>query len=201
MPREPVVYPSAMGRPSLADVRRPQLLDAYAECLVRYGVDDTTLERVAEQAGVTRGLVRHYLGNREDVLRALGERVRDRYLAWLEETVARSASEDRLEAMLDRLLVEQPVELYAVIDALFAEAPKDPQIADVLRDIYTAFDKALQAELAAALPSAPPAARRQVALALLSFGFADTDFDAIGFGRRRRADYRAVAARLIDSLR
>ena len=67
-----------MGRPKLDDVRRPQILDAFAACVARYGIDGSTLDRVAEEAGVTRALVRHYLGNRDEVVVALAEHVTDR---------------------------------------------------------------------------------------------------------------------------
>lgn len=54
-------------------MRRPQILDAFAACVARYGIDGSTLDRVAEEAGVTRALVRHYLGNRDEVVVALAE--------------------------------------------------------------------------------------------------------------------------------
>jgi AcrR family transcriptional regulator len=187
-----------MGRPSLAHIRRPQLLDAYAECLVRYGVEGTTLERVAEVAGVTRGLVRHYLGNRDEVIRALGERVRDRYLEWLGSS---KGSVTTIDTLADRLMLEQPPELYAVIDALFVEAPRDPHIAATLRQIYQAFERHLSAELAEALPGATPAERRRIGLAMMSFAFVDTDFGAIGFAPERRGDFRAIVSALADGHR
>jgi AcrR family transcriptional regulator len=190
-----------MGRPSLADVRRPQLLEAYASCLARYGVEGTTLDRVAKEAGVTRGLVRHYLGNRDEVLRALGDWVRDGYLDWFEEVAERRADHDPIGALLDLTMLAQPQELVVVIDALLREAPQDPYIASVLHDVYQAFFRWVDGRLHAALPDTDPTGRRQVALALLSFGFADTDFDTIGFRPNRRREYHAVASRLIDSLR
>lgn len=190
-----------MGRPSLADVRKPQLLDAYAACLARYGVEGTTLDRVAEEAGVTRGLVRHYLGNREEVLRALGEHVREGYAAWLEQLVDASADGSRLDAVVDGILSEQPRELYSVIDALFDEAPGDPHIAAVLREVYTGFEHAMDVELAVALPGSRSRARNQVAYAIVCLAFAETDFDQIGFRPDRRKTARAVAHALVETLR
>jgi AcrR family transcriptional regulator len=190
-----------MARPSLAEQRRPQLLDAYASCLVRYGVEGTTLDRVAEEAGVTRGLVRHYLGNRDEIERALGEHVREGYAVWLEELVGMSDREDRLDAAIDGILSEQPRKLYSVIDALFREAPLDPQIAGVLREIYTGFEHAMDVELAAALPASDAKARRRVAYAIVCMAFAETDFDQIGFRPDRREAARGAARTLVDSLR
>ena len=167
-------------------------MDAYAACLVRYGVAGTTLDRVAEEAGVTRGLVRHYLGNREEVLRALGEHVREGYAAWLEELVEASQSGERLDAVIEGILSEQPRELYAVIDALFDEAPRDPRIAAVLREIYTGFEHAMEVELAVALDGLQCQSAATGRLRHRLHGFAETDFDQIGF-RHRRETARAVA--------
>jgi AcrR family transcriptional regulator len=190
-----------MGRPSLAAERRPQLLQAYAECLVRYGVEGTTLDRVAKQAGVTRGLVRHYLGNREQVIRALGGWAREGYLAWLTEISSRHAEDDAKAVLLEMWVHEHPAQLVAVLDALFAEAGKDAAIAEVLRSVYEAFFHWTVERLTRGFPDADPAARRQVALALMSFGWADTGFQVIGFRPTRGREYRAVAERLLDSLR
>jgi AcrR family transcriptional regulator len=190
-----------MGRPSLAAQRRPQLLQAYAECLVRYGVVGTTLDRVAKQAGVTRGLVRHYLGNREEVIRALGDWARDGFLEWFDEISNRHPQDDAEGALLEMWVVEQPPQLVAVLDALFAEAGRDPYIAEVLRSVYEAFFRWTVGRLTLGFPGAAPAARRQVALALMSLGWADTGFEVIGFRPTRGREYRAIAERLLDSLR
>ena len=190
-----------MGRPSLAEVRRPQLLDAYAACLVRYGVQGTTLDRVAKEAGVTRGLVRHYLGNRDEVLRALGDWAREGYFVFFEQSSRRHPDADPIDVLLDLTTSEQPRQFYAVLDALFAEAGRDAYIASVLRDVYRQFFGWMVGMLTEALPDSDPAARRQVALALMSFGWAETGFDVIGFRPTRRRDYRALAGRLVDSIR
>jgi len=191
-----------MGRPSLADVRRPQILQAYQTCLVRFGIEGATLDRVAEEAGVTRGLVRHYLGNRDDVLRALGEHVRDRYSAWLQDLVAAHASPERLDALLDALITdEMPPDLYQVVSELFWVATRDAEIAAMLHDVYTEFERTLDAELAAALPEADIRARRQVAFAILCLAFSAPDFQTMGFPRDRRRAARDAASRLVDSLR
>ena len=51
-----------MGRKSLANERREQILDAFAIYLRQHGFEGCTLERVAEIAGVQRSIIRHYIG-------------------------------------------------------------------------------------------------------------------------------------------
>ena len=58
--------------------RRAQLLTAAATAFVRGGFDGTSMEDVAEQAGVTRLIVYRIFATKEDLYRAVLESVTDR---------------------------------------------------------------------------------------------------------------------------
>lgn len=60
-----------MGRKSLEKIRTQQLLDAFIACIPENGVDGTSLEKIAQKAGVTRSIIRHYIGNREQLIAEL----------------------------------------------------------------------------------------------------------------------------------
>lgn len=60
-----------MGRKSLEEIRTQQLLEAFIACIPENGVDGTSLEKIAEKAGVTRSIIRHYIGNREMLMAEL----------------------------------------------------------------------------------------------------------------------------------
>lgn len=64
-----------MGRPSVQKQRKAEVLDAFLTLVARYGVEGATLERIAEESGLKRPLIRHHLGNRADMVRALAEHV------------------------------------------------------------------------------------------------------------------------------
>ncbi|HKT57494.1 MAG TPA: TetR/AcrR family transcriptional regulator [Microbacterium sp.] len=57
-----------MGRPSVAPQRRRQIVDATIQCMASHGVSGTTLERIADTAGMARGHIRHFAGNRDELL-------------------------------------------------------------------------------------------------------------------------------------
>ena len=99
-----------MARPEIKDERRDQILDAFEICVSRYGVAGATLAKTAEIAGLARPLVRHNVGNREDLLDALIERVLKR-------------SRDSMEAIRSGLPAEKPS--HTLIEWLF-----DPQYAN-----------------------------------------------------------------------
>jgi AcrR family transcriptional regulator len=73
--------PSERGRRTQADRRartRSALLEAAARGLSRYGYANLGLERVASEAGYTRGALYHLFANKEDLALAVA--------AWVEET-------------------------------------------------------------------------------------------------------------------
>jgi AcrR family transcriptional regulator len=189
-----------MPRPSLADVRRPQLLDAYARCLVKFGLEGSTLDRIAEEAGVTRALVRHYLGNREDVDRALVAHVRDRYLEWFTGLGADKPPRERLEVVLDAIFDEAPDQPTQVVDALLGASAEDPVLQGRLREMYLGFEHLLEVEIASAHPAADPAARRRVAYGILCLAGTNGSLAALGFPKDRSTAARACADRLLSDL-
>ena len=63
-----------MPRPSLKKERQQQIIDACERCIIRYGIAGVTLEQIAEEAGIARALIRHNLGNRDDVIKAVTQR-------------------------------------------------------------------------------------------------------------------------------
>ena len=63
------------GQTSLAESRRAQILDAYEECVLQFGMEARSLEAIADQAGIKRSVVRHDMGNRAELRRAFVERI------------------------------------------------------------------------------------------------------------------------------
>jgi AcrR family transcriptional regulator len=65
--------PARMSRPA----RREHLLDVAATTVVTLGLDAVTMERIAAQAGVSKGLGYAYFANRDELLVALFDRELD----------------------------------------------------------------------------------------------------------------------------
>jgi AcrR family transcriptional regulator len=71
--------------------RREQILEAANALFAERGYDDVSIEDIASSAGVTRGLVHHYFGGRNDVYIALLERLGAQREQELSPPVGRSA--------------------------------------------------------------------------------------------------------------
>jgi len=124
-----------VGRPSVAAERRQQVLSAFERCVARAGFAGTSLEDVAAEAGLARGHVRHYLGNRHDQVVALGEWVNAADQEDFAEVREASDGQARVDAVLRYLFdpsFYQPCDDLAVYLALFEEARRD----DVLRKMF-----------------------------------------------------------------
>jgi AcrR family transcriptional regulator len=191
-----------MSRPSLAETRRPELLDAYARALLKHGPEGATLDRIGEEAGVTRALVRHYLGNRREVDRALVVHLRDRYVDWMLGLGAGLPPVERLAAILTAIFEEEAAESPArLVDALLGASGEDPVLLGRLREMYLEFEHLLDAELAAAYPDAEPPARRRVAYGILCLAGMNRSLVELGFPADRSTVALACAKQLIDTLR
>jgi AcrR family transcriptional regulator len=122
------------------------------------GFAGTSLENVAEEAGLARGHVRHYLGNRHDQVMALAEWVSTGDRAEFARVAEAPDDRSRVDAVM-RYLFEpsfyEPGEDMAVFLALFEEALRD----DALRTLFLDSYNEILATMASALVGASRADR------------------------------------------
>ena len=60
-------------------------MDAYEHCVAHYGLEGATLERIAKQADLARPLIRHNVGNRQELIRGLMQRFEQRCAEFVEQ--------------------------------------------------------------------------------------------------------------------
>lgn len=78
------------------DRRREQLLDLGVQLLATRSLDELSIEILAEEAGISRGLLYHYFGNKHDFHEAVVRRAADDLIA----TTAPPAEGEPLERLL-----------------------------------------------------------------------------------------------------
>ena len=145
-----------MGRPDLTETRRAEILDAFEKCVARHGLTGSSLERVAEEAGMRRSILRHYIGNRDALVRALAERVVGKYKAELDVAFA-AISTNSTNHLIDFFFPSQPAsstESVLVIEALIAESDSSPEIAAIMREYVDALVSHTTRYLEATFPNA-----------------------------------------------
>ncbi|MFK7915339.1 MAG: TetR/AcrR family transcriptional regulator [Pseudomonadales bacterium] len=126
-----------MPRPSMAVERREQILQAFEACALRKGLEATTLADVAEQAGLPRPLVRHFMGNRDALVTGLIERMMQRASIAIEQALdaaGESRDEEALRIVLSKAFVD-PISNRLMIQ-LWQQSWRDKKLQTQLEDVY-----------------------------------------------------------------
>ncbi len=135
-----------MARPSIKEERRDQILSAFEACVVRFGLEGATLERIAEEADLARALIRHNVGNRDDLLNGLVERFLARSRAATDAMISGLPNRRQTIALIERLFDTDDFDedLMLLAEALIAEAANDKQLAAKMRRWTAGFVAAIE---------------------------------------------------------
>ncbi|MEU8243023.1 TetR family transcriptional regulator [Actinoplanes missouriensis] len=158
-----------MGRPSMAAERTEQIMQATGRCLRKNGLAGTTLERVAEESGLSRSHVRHYVGNRDDLLRGFAGWLYTGYQAEFIDRIAAAPDREKLAIMMDYLFSSGFLPISdddTVIRELITAGIADEGIRSTMQDHYTRAIQAVEDAIAAEHPEVTSGARRTVAYGL-----------------------------------
>ena len=160
-----------MPRPSMAAQRKEEILDALEACILQDSLEATSLEKLAEQAQMKRSILRHYIGNRDDIIIALSERYQRYYTDLWEQTLAWLPDKNRVPVLLEMLFEERNqayINKSIVGDAIYAQAKRlgkvrEHQLASMQESIQILSD-----EFRLAYPDAEPEKYGLVARGILS---------------------------------
>lgn len=192
-----------MGRPSLAGKRRTEILDAFERCVARRGLEASSLEAVAEEAGLRRSLLRHYVGNREELVRALARRVVSKYESALEHHLEVTDASDPVAQLLSFLFPDQPqstAEAVLVIESLIAAGSADEEVRDLMFGYVDSLVSKASKLLRSAFPAAAPRECWAVAYGVVSICFNQESLVTLQLPPRYLKAAKACAGTLIDSL-
>ena len=64
-----------LGRKSISDVRKPEILEHVYAVIKEEGLQGTTLSKIAEHMGVNSSLLIHYFKTKDDIMLALTEAI------------------------------------------------------------------------------------------------------------------------------
>lgn len=69
-----------MGRRSLKDARQKEIIEVFYQIATKEGLENASLAKIAEMAGMNPSLIIHYFKSREQLVNGLIEFILDRYL-------------------------------------------------------------------------------------------------------------------------
>lgn len=131
-----VLYSFEMARSSKA---RQQVLDAAARIVRERGAAALTFEELAAESGVTRGGITYHFPTKDELLRALVERDRERWSETLAQHCAAAGDEPaaRLVAYVRTATTHDP-EHRRFVSGMLSAVAHQPEMLDGCRSLYRA---------------------------------------------------------------
>jgi TetR/AcrR family transcriptional regulator, repressor for uid operon len=132
---QPQIDSSNADRPS-------QILEAALVCFAKRGFHQTSMHDISSEAGISVGLIYRYFENKEAVISAMA----DRHKKEISEVLERARQAPTLLESLEILFTahcceDAPQVVSAFVVDLYAEASRNPHVADLVRDVLeTAMD-------------------------------------------------------------
>lgn len=117
-------------------------MEAAYECLASYGYSGTSMQRIADAAGVNKRMLHYYFETREGLLDQVARRVGERLLAQVEEAIeGLEEPTDIIAVGVDRLwsLIGADPQLQAVYFGLAAESATNPALKRTLATVNDAY--------------------------------------------------------------
>src|SRR5881398_1578286 len=122
--------------------RRSQILDAALVCFAKRGFHQASMHDISAEAGISVGLIYRYFENKDAVISAMA----DRHKQEIHEVLQRAQQAPTLLESLEILFTahcceDAPQVVSAFVVDLYAEASRNPRVADLVRDVLkTAMD-------------------------------------------------------------
>ncbi len=120
-------------------------------CFAKCGFHQTSMHDISEEAGISVGLIYRYFASKETVISALAEEHKQELQQLLERARSAPTLLDSLEILLTAHCCENQPQMHSafVVD-LFAEAGRNPAIANLVRDVLEAGMKGITEVIARA---------------------------------------------------
>src|SRR5438874_13380525 len=116
--------------------RRAQILEAAIVCFAKRGFHQTSMHDISAEAGISVGLIYRYFANKEAVIAAMADRHKSEIQDLLERARQAPSLFESLEILFTAHCSESsPKVLSAFVVDLYAEASRNPQTANLVRDV------------------------------------------------------------------
>ncbi len=192
-----------MGRPSKKTERTDEILAAFQRCVVAQGLDATTLDDVAREAGIQRATIRHFVGNRERLIRAALEAMIERYIATYDQQIgdADTTPEDIVDFLFSTEYAEGTSDDDMLLDALTSAAMSNAELREALRGFFTEMQTRVAKKIVGEIPGTGLSAAQDVAYVLVTLAEKSSQFQCLGLAKRGHSAAHQTARGLVQSLR
>lgn len=134
-----------MARINSTAVRRQQIVDATIRVMAAKGWNETSIDEITREAGVSRGLVAYHFRDKAQLLAGVLTRCQDTFRAAVADAIA--SSDDPAEQLRNVtrravLMARDDPAAYEIFLHFSASARSDPDLAAQVRALYRGFRQA-----------------------------------------------------------
>tara|TARA_B110000503_G_scaffold50805_1_gene82128 strand:+ start:416 stop:1000 length:585 start_codon:yes stop_codon:yes gene_type:complete len=193
-----------MARPSLQAERQQSIMAAFTRCISKLGLEAASLDEIAKEAGMQRSLVRHFAGNREDLVNQVADYVTSEFeKIW--QAQGHSHRDDPLDDwLLNVLFSPTPETKYQIMlpafYALLSAAHRYPSVRVRMTQCFELYVADLSLKLQARNLQASSDACQQVALGIINIYFAWDSLRGLALNSTLIANNEQLIKRLLSSL-
>lgn len=192
-----------MGRKSRAEERIPQILDAFERCIAKYGLDASSIPLIAREANVKHSIIRHYIGNRNDLIAAMVNRFTSHYKSLIVQSMNVEKLFDNTSALITYFFDEftKNESEYLVFSQLFAAADRDEEIKKSLLKFYKEIESHAVEVICRHQPEQSEKKVESLVYSLISLWLGHTRLFHLGFGSGKINDAANAAELLTNKIR
>lgn len=186
-----------VGRPSVHDQRKREIVWAFIELVADKGLEHISLDDVAAAAGVQRAALRHFVGNREDLVSAAIAKITRRALA---DTGTRLSFSEVVGMLFDPGRMENADVLDRAWGELLPEAMRSPATRTIVRESYDKLVSLIARTLRQQYPKASRSQIADTAYAIACMAEQNYIFQRVGYPKARCKGLKESALALSDRL-
>lgn len=194
-----------MAKP-ISEYRKPEIVDATLKAINEAGLPMPSYDRIAQHAGMSRQLIRHYFPNPEQLMIAVCDALAAAYREALMKGILQAGTTQRLPMFLDfyfNFLAGQGLrkpEDDAVYDAMFSLACGSEAVRKNLYEQYGELRQTIAQEVQVSYPELSQKACRELGFLFVSLMYGHWKMVAtLGFSDSYNRVTREALDRLIQS--
>lgn len=135
-----------MARMNITAARRQQIIDATIRVMAARGWNETSIDEITREAGVSRGLIAYHFRDKAQLLSGVLASCQDTFTATVADAIATSTDPvEQLRTATRRavLMARDEPASYEVFLHFSASARSAPELAGQVRDLYRGFRRAI----------------------------------------------------------
>ena len=193
-----------MARPSLQAERQQSIMAAFTRCISKLGLEAASLDEIAKEAGMQRSLVRHFAGNREDLVNQVADYIASEF-EHIWQAQGHSHRDDPSDDwLLNVLFSPAPETQYQIMlpafYALLSAAHRYPSVRVRMTQCFELYGADLSLKLQARHKQATTDDCQQVALGIINIYFAWDSLRGLELNSTLIGNNEKLIKRLLSSL-